>query len=87
MRFLAKPPPLFHTNGGPTQSATNNLVRRFGLTQLFRLGAVAFAFCGWISGEVVANGQRIAVVEERQRSQFEQLREDIGELKKLLAGQ
>ena len=51
------------------------------------LGAVAFAFCGWISGEVVANGQRIAVVEERQRSQFEQLREDIGELKKLLAGQ
>lgn len=49
------------------------------------LGAVAFSFCGWISGEVVANGQRIAVVEERQRSQFEQLREDIGELKKLLA--
>ena len=40
---MAKPPPLFHTNGGPTQSATNNLVRRFGLTQLFRLGAVAFA--------------------------------------------
>ena len=49
------------------------------------LGAVAFSFCGWISGEVVANGQRIAVIEERQRSQFEQLREDIGELKKLLA--
>ena len=43
MRFLAKPPPLFHTNGSLTQSATNELARRFGLTQLFRLGAVAFA--------------------------------------------
>jgi hypothetical protein len=51
------------------------------------LGAVAFSFCGWISGEVVANGKAIAVIEERQHSQYEQLRDDIAELKRLIAGQ
>jgi hypothetical protein len=49
------------------------------------VGAVGLTMCGWFASTVVANSRGLAVVEERQQSQYERLREDIAELKKLVA--
>jgi len=48
------------------------------------VGAVGLVFSGWMAAEVVGNGTRIAVVEDRQMTQFEHLRDDIAEIKALV---
>ena len=46
----------------------------------FALGAVVLSWAGWVSLRAIATH----VIEERQQQQYEQLREDIAEVKELL---
>ena len=50
------------------------------------LFAVGFGWAGWLSLTAIANSQTVARIDERQKTQFEQLREDIGD-QKILAEQ
>ena len=49
------------------------------------LAAVGMAWASWLSSLAVANMRATAVFEERQKTQYVQLREDIAELKSILA--
>ena len=49
------------------------------------LAAVAFAWAAWLSRTAIANTNTTAVIEERQRTQYDTLREDIAELKRLVS--
>jgi len=55
------------------------------------VATVGLSMGAWFAGEVAANGKQIAangkqiaVIEERQHNQYQQLREDIAELKRLV---
>ncbi|MEQ9407726.1 MAG: hypothetical protein RIK87_08355 [Fuerstiella sp.] len=47
-------------------------------------GTVFLCWASWLSLLAIANSNTAAVIEERQERQYEQLREDIAEVKLLL---
>ena len=46
--------------------------------------ALLMAWAGWLSLSVLANTETVGRVEERQQNQFQQLRDDIAEIKELI---
>ena len=50
-------------------------------------GTVAVAWAGWLSLLAIDNSTRVSVVRDRQQSQYDQLREDIAEIKVMIRGQ
>ena len=48
------------------------------------LATIALCWASWLSLVAIANSNATAVIEERQKTQYEQLRDDIAELKTLL---
>jgi len=49
------------------------------------VASVGITMGTWMCASVVANSQGLAVIKERQQSQYEQLREDIADLRSLVA--
>jgi hypothetical protein len=48
------------------------------------LTAIAIGWAGWVSLQTIDNERTAAVIEDRQKTQYAQLRDDIAEVKTLL---
>ena len=64
-----------------TMNASTDLAKLKWIGWLI-LGSLLLTLSAWFAGEVVANGRKIVVLEERQRTQYLQLREDFAECSK-----
>ena len=59
-------------------------VQQFKSYGWIAVGTILLGWAGWISLKAIATSSHAAVIEERQNSQFEMLRDDIAEIKQLL---
>lgn len=47
-------------------------------------GTIAISWAGWLSMLAISNSNQVSVITDRQQTQYERLREDIGEIKSIL---